>query len=131
MLTHVNIKGKVNIVIIIQYNHNHAHPPTITVHQPYYVMTATDKRPLISESVTATRIDIHPAGEEPDQHVIRVTHRVSRMTTVCKSLPSQNRAPALRMKSWLPVMPGPTVILGCLILPPTNHLEAGRCGSTR
>jgi hypothetical protein len=42
-----------------------------------------------------------------------------------KSLLSQNWAPAPRMKSWNPVMPGLAVILGCLILPPTNHLEAG------
>jgi hypothetical protein len=27
-------------------------------------------------------------------------------------------------------MPDPAVILGCLILPPTNHLEAGRDDST-
>jgi hypothetical protein len=41
-----------------------------------------DKRPLISESVTVTQIDIHFAGEEPDQHIVRVTLRVSRTTTV-------------------------------------------------
>jgi hypothetical protein len=40
-------------------------------------MTATDKLPLITESVTATWIDIHPAGEEPDQHAIRLTPRGS------------------------------------------------------
>jgi hypothetical protein len=34
-----------------------------------------DKLPLITESVTATRIDIHPAGEEPDQHAIHLTPR--------------------------------------------------------
>jgi hypothetical protein len=28
---------------------------------------------LITESVTATRIDIHPIEEEPDQHAIRLT----------------------------------------------------------
>jgi hypothetical protein len=36
-------------------------------------MTETDKLAPITESVTATRIDIHPAGEEPDQHVICLT----------------------------------------------------------
>jgi hypothetical protein len=41
-----------------------------------------DKRSLISESVAAIRIDIHPAGEEPDQHVVRVAPEVSRTTTV-------------------------------------------------
>jgi hypothetical protein len=28
------------------------------------------------------------------------------------------------MKSWLLVMLGPAVILDCLVLPPTNHLES-------
>jgi hypothetical protein len=37
-------------------------------------MTVTDKLPLITESVAVSRIDIHPAGEEPDQHTIRLTH---------------------------------------------------------
>jgi hypothetical protein len=32
-----------------------------------------DKLPLITESVTVTQIDIHPVGEEPDQHIIRLT----------------------------------------------------------
>jgi hypothetical protein len=50
---------------------NSSNPPI--VHQIYYKMTTTDKLPLITESVTVTRIDIHPAGEEPDQHVIRLT----------------------------------------------------------
>jgi hypothetical protein len=35
------------------------------------------------------------------------------------------------MKSWLPVMPDPTIILGCLILPPTNHLKEGSDSSTK
>jgi hypothetical protein len=45
-------------------------------------MTTTDKRSLISESVAAIQIDIHAAWEEPDQHVVRMTPRVSRTTTV-------------------------------------------------
>jgi hypothetical protein len=45
-------------------------------------MTAMDKRPLISESVALTRIDIHPTGEEPDPHVVHVASRVSRTTTI-------------------------------------------------
>jgi hypothetical protein len=40
-------------------------------------MTATDKLSLITESVAMTRIDIHPAGEESDQHVIRLTPKCS------------------------------------------------------
>jgi hypothetical protein len=38
-------------------------------------MTAMDKRSLISESVMVTRIDIHPAGEEPDRHIVHVAPR--------------------------------------------------------
>jgi hypothetical protein len=45
-------------------------------------MTTTDKWSLIFESVTVTRIDIHPAREEPDRHVVRVAPEVSRMTTI-------------------------------------------------
>jgi hypothetical protein len=47
-------------------------------------MTTTDKRPLISESVAATQIDRHPAGEEPDQHIIHVAPGVPCTTTVRK-----------------------------------------------
>jgi hypothetical protein len=32
-----------------------------------------NKLSLITESVAVTQIDIHPAGEEPEQHVIRLT----------------------------------------------------------
>jgi hypothetical protein len=39
------------------------------------------KQLLISESVTEIQIGVHPAGEEPNQHVICVASRVSRMTT--------------------------------------------------
>jgi hypothetical protein len=45
-------------------------------------MTTMDKRPLIYESVTVTQIDIHPTGEEPDRHVVRVTPGVSCTTMV-------------------------------------------------
>jgi hypothetical protein len=133
-LTEVNIISKVNTVIIMI---NITITITIlilspsTVHQTYYEMTSTDKRSLISENVAVIRIDIHPTGKEPDQHIIRVTPRVSRMTTIRKSLLSQNQTPAPGIKSWLPAMPGQAIILGCLILPPANHLEAGRCGSTK
>jgi hypothetical protein len=54
-------------------------------------MTATDKRLLISESVVTIRIDIHPAGEEPGQHVIRVTPGVSRTTTV-REVPTKSKS---------------------------------------
>jgi hypothetical protein len=43
-----------------------------------------DKQSLISESVVATRINIHSTREEPDQHTIRVTARVSRTITICE-----------------------------------------------
>jgi hypothetical protein len=82
------------------------------VQQTYYEMTATDKQPLISESVTVTQIDIHPIGEEPNQHVIRATPEVSRMTTVRKSLLSQTWARAPEMKSCPPPgSSGPTVVV--------------------
>jgi hypothetical protein len=41
-----------------------------------------DKQPLISESVVITRIDIHIAWEEPDQHVVHATPEVLRTTTI-------------------------------------------------
>jgi hypothetical protein len=53
-------------------------------------MRATNKRSLISESVTVIRIGVHPTREEHDQHVIRTTPGVSHMTTW---------APAPRIKS--------------------------------
>jgi hypothetical protein len=45
-------------------------------------MIATDKRSLISESVAVIRIDIHHAGEEHDQHAVRVAPGVSSTTTL-------------------------------------------------
>jgi hypothetical protein len=39
---------------------------------------------LISESVVVIRIGVHPIGEEPDQHIVRMAPWVSRMTTVSK-----------------------------------------------
>jgi hypothetical protein len=50
-----------------------------------------DKRSLISESVVAIRIGVHPVGEEPDQHVVRAASRVSRMTTVCE-VPTKSKS---------------------------------------
>jgi hypothetical protein len=49
------------------------------------------KRSLISESVAVIQIDIHPAGEEPDQHVVRMAPRVSRMKTFCK-VPTRSKS---------------------------------------
>jgi hypothetical protein len=51
-----------NIIIIITISISNSSNSS-TVHQTYYDMTATDKRSLISESVTVTQIDIHPVGE--------------------------------------------------------------------
>jgi hypothetical protein len=42
------------------------------VQQTYYEMTAMTSC-YITESVAVTRIDIYPAGEEPDRHAIRLT----------------------------------------------------------
>jgi hypothetical protein len=47
-------------------------------------MTPTSKRSLISECVTMIRIDIHPKGEEPDQHIVCLASRVSCTTTICE-----------------------------------------------
>jgi hypothetical protein len=54
-------------------------------------MTAIDKRSLISKSVVVTRIDIHPVGEEPNQHVIRMAPGVSCMTTA-RELPTKSKS---------------------------------------
>jgi hypothetical protein len=62
-------------------------------------MTATDKRSLISESVTAIRIDIHHAGKEHDRHIVHMTPEFSRTTTVREVSIKLNQAPTPRMKS--------------------------------
>jgi hypothetical protein len=54
-------------------------------------MTATDRRSIISESVAVIQIDIHPIGEEPDQHVVRVAPRASRTTTIRK-IPTKSKS---------------------------------------
>jgi hypothetical protein len=54
-------------------------------------MTATDKRSLISGSVAVAQFNIHPAGEEPDQHIVRVTSGVSHTTTVCE-VPTKSKS---------------------------------------
>jgi hypothetical protein len=54
-------------------------------------MTLTDKRSLISVSVTAIRITVHPVGEETEHHVVHVTPRVSRLTTVHK-VPTKSKS---------------------------------------
>jgi hypothetical protein len=87
-----------------------------------------DKRPLISESVTVTQIDIHFAGEEPDQHVVRTTPGVSHTTTVCEVPTNSKSDPCSRdevlslTNAWLGCHPG------LPHSPSNNHLEAGRCG---
>jgi hypothetical protein len=45
-------------------------------------MIVTNKQSLISESTVAIWIGVHPVGEEPDWHVVCVTPRVLRTTTV-------------------------------------------------
>jgi hypothetical protein len=56
-------------------------------------MTTTDKWSLISESVTVIRLGVHPAGEEPDQYVVRVASQVSHTTTVCEVPTKSNLGP--------------------------------------
>jgi hypothetical protein len=53
-------------------------------------MIVTSKRSLISESDAAIQIDIHHAGEEPNQHVVHVTHWVSRTTTI-REVPTRSK----------------------------------------
>jgi hypothetical protein len=57
---------------------------SIQYNKTYYEMTAMSKWSLISESVVGIQTGVHPAGEEPNQHVVRAAHRVSRMTTIRK-----------------------------------------------
>jgi hypothetical protein len=73
-LTHVNIKGKQLQIMI----YNSKQIPTQLLESINSTPTmlrddGNDKLSLITESVAATRIDMHPAGEEPDQHAIRLT----------------------------------------------------------
>jgi hypothetical protein len=78
-----------------------------------------------------TRIDIYHAGEEPDQHIVRVTPGVSCTTTV-REVPTKLKSDPC---SWDEVLTlsdvQPAVIPGCLILPPTSHLEARMCDLTK
>jgi hypothetical protein len=48
-----------------------------------------DKQSLISESVVMIQIGVHPAGDKPDQHVVRVAYRVSR-TTIVREVPTKS-----------------------------------------
>jgi hypothetical protein len=61
-----------------------------------------DNRPLISESVVVIQIDIHPVGEEPDRHVVRVAPGVSCMTTVHEIPTKLNLGPCSRNKVLAP-----------------------------
>jgi hypothetical protein len=89
-----NDNGTITISIFITSNPS-------TVHQTYYEMTTTDKMSLIIKSVMTTQIDIHPAGEEPDQHAVRTTHRVPRTTTICEVPTKSKLVPCSWVKSWL------------------------------
>jgi hypothetical protein len=55
---------------------------TIQNNKTCYEMTATSKLSLLSESVMVIQIGVHPAGEEPNQHVIHVASRVSHTTNI-------------------------------------------------
>jgi hypothetical protein len=81
-------------------------------------MTATSKRSLISESVTAIRIGVHPKREEPDNTLHARSRRLHMQQPSAKSLLGRNRAPAPGMKSWFSAIVRSFVILGYLILPP-------------
>jgi hypothetical protein len=61
---------KDNIIITISISLS---SKSSTVHQTYYEITKMDKLPLITKSVVATRINMHPARKELDQHAICLT----------------------------------------------------------
>jgi hypothetical protein len=50
-----------------------------------------DKQSLIFESVVVIRFSVHPAEEEPDQHVIRVASQVSRTATI-REVPTKSKS---------------------------------------
>jgi hypothetical protein len=49
------------------------------------------KRSLISETVMVIRIDVHPIGEEPDQHNICAAPWVSHTTTI-REVPTKSNS---------------------------------------
>jgi hypothetical protein len=49
-----------------------------------------------------TRIDIHPAGEEPNQHIVRVALRVPRMTTIHEVPTKSKSGPCSRDEVLVP-----------------------------
>jgi hypothetical protein len=52
---------------------------------------SNDKRSLISESVASIQIGVHLVGEEPDQHIVHVAPRVSRITTI-REVPTKSKS---------------------------------------
>jgi hypothetical protein len=72
------------------------------------------------------QIGVYPAREELDQHVVRVTSQVSCTTTVHEVPTKSKSGLCSRGEVLAPNDRDPTIILGCLILPPLNYLEAGR-----
>jgi hypothetical protein len=53
------------------------------------------------------QIGVHPTGEEPDQHIIRIASRVLCTTTICEVPTKLNLGPTPEMKSWPPAMVRP------------------------
>jgi hypothetical protein len=77
-------------------------------------------------------MDVHPAGEEPDNTSYAWPLGSHVWQPSVKSLLSQNRALAPGIINLCSQRSSsPVVILGCLILPPINHLKAGRYGSKK
>jgi hypothetical protein len=71
---HVNVKGKQ--LQIKYYNPEHIDIQLLESTNSTSNILRDDcnnKQSLITESVAMTQIDIHHAGEEPDQHTIRLT----------------------------------------------------------
>jgi hypothetical protein len=79
----------------------------------------------------AIQIGVHPTEEEPNNiSYVRPLGSHVRQPSV-KSLLSQNRALAPEIKSWFPAIIRPGRHFGLPHSPSINHLEAGRCGSTK
>jgi hypothetical protein len=87
---------------------------------------SNDKQTLIFESVATIQIGVYTAGEESDQHVIHMAPWVSRTTTIHK-VPTRSKLELCSRNEVLAPNDRLTRPSSCcLILPPPNHLEAGR-----
>jgi hypothetical protein len=72
------------------------------------------------------QIGVHLIGEEPDQHIVCVALRVSRMATI-PEVPTMSKSGLCSRDEVLAPSDRPAwQSFRCLILLPLNHLEAGQ-----